>query len=151
MNIPDFVIPPLFGRVSEKLPSWPADQMVLLALNMSIRLGILPKDSLETIEGRVIGFEVLDLSFETAITYLNGKFWHAEVDSAELMMRANAAHLLQLLNRQEDPDTLFFNRDLIIEGDTELGLSAKNLLDSVDWTTLSLSPLSGFFNKKAKA
>jgi predicted lipid carrier protein YhbT len=35
--------------------------------------------------------------------------------------------------RQEDPDTLFFNRTLDIEGDTELGLIVKNMLDAVEW------------------
>ena len=34
--------------------------------------------------------------------------------------------------RQEDPDTLFFQRRLMIEGNTELGLGLKNLLDSID-------------------
>ena len=38
-----------------------------------------------------------------------------------------------MMLREEDPDTLFFNRKLHIEGDTELGLITKNLLDSVDW------------------
>ena len=33
-------------------------------------------------------------------------------------------------------DTLFFNRKLHIEGDTELGLITKNLLDSVEWLTV---------------
>jgi predicted lipid carrier protein YhbT len=28
---------------------------------------------------------------------------------------------------------LFFQRRLVIEGDTELGLRLKNLLDSVEW------------------
>jgi predicted lipid carrier protein YhbT len=43
-----------------------------------------------------------------------------------------------MMLREEDPDTLFFNRKLIIEGDTELGLIVKNLLDSVDWSTTPL-------------
>ena len=40
---------------------------------------------------------------------------------------------MRMMMREEDPDTLFFNRKLQIEGDTELGLITKNLLDSVDW------------------
>ena len=39
---------------------------------------------------------------------------------------------LLLASRQEDPDTLFFRRRLVIEGDTELGLAVKNLVDSLD-------------------
>ena len=35
--------------------------------------------------------------------------------------------------KQKNPDTLFFNRELEITGDTELGLIVKNMLDAVDW------------------
>ena len=35
--------------------------------------------------------------------------------------------------RLEDPDTLFFSRRLVIEGDTELGLALKNALDAASW------------------
>lgn len=38
-----------------------------------------------------------------------------------------------LASRKEDPDTLFFNRTLTIEGETEAGLYLKNLLDSLEF------------------
>jgi predicted lipid carrier protein YhbT len=37
-----------------------------------------------------------------------------------------------MARREEDPDTLFFCRRLILEGDTELGLLFKNTLDGLD-------------------
>ncbi|WP_275442325.1 SCP2 sterol-binding domain-containing protein [Pseudoalteromonas sp. OOF1S-7] len=40
--------------------------------------------------------------------------------------------LLQLLAGKRDPDTLFFRRELAIEGDTELCLEFKNWLDTQD-------------------
>ncbi len=39
----------------------------------------------------------------------------------------------RLASRSEDPDTLFFNRDLELEGDTDAALYLKNLLDSVEF------------------
>jgi len=42
-------------------------------------------------------------------------------------------NFLLLATRREDPDTLFFNRHLNIEGDTETGLHMKNLLDALDY------------------
>ncbi|MEN8171151.1 MAG: SCP2 sterol-binding domain-containing protein [Pseudomonadota bacterium] len=39
----------------------------------------------------------------------------------------------KLASRSEDPDTLFFNRSLAIEGETEAGLYLKNLLDGMDF------------------
>ena len=41
--------------------------------------------------------------------------------------------------RKEDPDTLFFSRRLVVEGDTELGLIAKNTLDAVELPKLDFS------------
>ncbi len=38
-----------------------------------------------------------------------------------------------LASRKEDPDTLFFNRTLTIEGETEAGLYLKNLLDALEF------------------
>ena len=58
----------------------------------------------------------------------------------DLAFRANLSAFLQLLARQEDPDTLFFNRELSIEGDTELGLVVKNMLDAIEWPTLPRLP-----------
>jgi predicted lipid carrier protein YhbT len=39
----------------------------------------------------------------------------------------------QLATGGEDPDTLFFQRRLAIEGDVETGLTVKNLLDSLEY------------------
>ncbi len=38
-----------------------------------------------------------------------------------------------LVTRSEDPDTLFFHRRLILEGETETGLYIKNMLDALDF------------------
>lgn len=37
-----------------------------------------------------------------------------------------------LASRKEDSDTLFFQRRLKMQGDTDLGLYVKNLLDGMD-------------------
>ena len=38
---------------------------------------------------------------------------------------------LRLMRGEEDPDRLFFERALVMEGDTELGLVIKNTLDAI--------------------
>lgn len=47
-------------------------------------------------------------------------------------IRADSAALLLIAARRVDPDTLFFQRRLMVAGDTELGLQAKNLLDTLE-------------------
>ncbi|MEE8428093.1 MAG: SCP2 sterol-binding domain-containing protein, partial [Gammaproteobacteria bacterium] len=49
---------------------------------------------------------------------------------------------------REDSDTLFFQRRLRMEGDTELGLEIKNFLDSLDADALKLvKPLNSALQK----
>ncbi|NQD37890.1 hypothetical protein HPT27_12740 [Permianibacter sp. IMCC34836] len=47
-------------------------------------------------------------------------------------IRGDLAAFLSLLRQDCDPDTLFFQRKLVMQGDTELALSVKNFLDTVD-------------------
>jgi len=50
----------------------------------------------------------------------------------DIEIMANVFDFLQLAARQQDPDTLMFQRRLVLQGNTELGLEIKNLLDSID-------------------
>ncbi|BAZ92890.1 sterol-binding protein [Thiohalobacter thiocyanaticus] len=46
----------------------------------------------------------------------------------DLLIEADLATYVTLLQRETDPDTLFFQRRLRLRGDTELGLEVKNFL-----------------------
>ena len=59
-----------------------------------------------------------------------------------LTLSANAHDFLRLAQRLDDPDTLFFNRSLSMEGDTELGLMVKNTLDALTLPVLDLRALA---------
>jgi predicted lipid carrier protein YhbT len=64
-------------------------------------------------------------------------------EQAEVTFAASAEDFLRLALRLEDPDTLFFNRRLLIEGDTDLGLRAKNMLDAVELEAVTASMPAG--------
>lgn len=72
-----------------------------------------------------------------------GLRWFFSVDSKQKMLverdgQAQATisggwkAFLELAAQQKDPDTLFFQRQLMISGDTDLCHGVKNLLDSVE-------------------
>ncbi|MDQ6645877.1 MAG: hypothetical protein M3Y93_01400 [Pseudomonadota bacterium] len=44
-----------------------------------------------------------------------------------------------MAGRLEDADTLFFQRRLRLTGDTELGLTARNMLDRLPWESIPLA------------
>lgn len=56
---------------------------------------------------------------------------YSPMQIADVIIAADAAVFVQLATGQQDPDTLFFQRKMSIEGDTELGLAVKNVMDSI--------------------
>ncbi|WP_087021961.1 ubiquinone anaerobic biosynthesis accessory factor UbiT [Thaumasiovibrio subtropicus] len=72
-----------------------------------------------------------------------------QCDVPDICFEATANDLVLIAARFEDPDTLFFQRRLKIEGDTELGLEVKNLIDSVDWAVLP-KPLTAMLTQLAR-
>jgi len=71
------------------------------------------------------------LSFEDDVIVIKEK-----VIEADVSFTAPLNELILVVGRKEDPDTLFFQRRLSIEGDTELGLEVKNLLDNIEFENL---------------
>ncbi|OOZ41156.1 hypothetical protein BOW52_05010 [Solemya elarraichensis gill symbiont] len=62
-------------------------------------------------------------------------------DRWDLRITGSAYDFMLLAARREDADTLFFQRRITTEGDTELGLYLKNFLDSLDLSDLPFSKL----------
>ena len=137
-TIPRFKLPTVFAALGARLPQWPHALALMGALNAAATLKLLPADSLALLENRSFLVEVLDTGAQACFTYRGGRFRPLFSAPAvpDLRFRANLSAYLQQLARQEDPDTLFFNRELSIEGDTELGLIVKNMLDAIEWPRL---------------
>lgn len=141
-TIPSFTLPTALARLGARLPQWPHAVALTTALNAAVRFGLLPADSLDMVAGKVVLIEVSDTGGRALFTWRDGLFrpLFNGAQAPDLIFRAKLSAYLQLLARQEDPDTLFFNRQLTIEGDTELGLTVKNLLDAVEWPSLPALP-----------
>lgn len=92
----------------------------------------LASGSFDLLAQRWLRLEISDLGLAWCLT-LSGKGLRvASRAPVDVCIRGNWREFLLLASRQEDPDTLFFRRRLVIEGDTDLGLGIKNLLDSLD-------------------
>ena len=98
-----------------------------------LKRGLLPAD-MSLFDGRTFEIAVLDAGITVRFTADSERFLdHRFEGTPDLRLAANGVDFLRMMLREEDPDTLFFKRKLQIEGDTELGLITKNLLDSVEW------------------
>jgi O2-independent ubiquinone biosynthesis accessory factor UbiT len=142
IGIPRFKLPAFVSAVGNRLPQWPHAIVLTTGLNAVVKMKLLPEDSLDLLEGRSFLVDVLDTGGRACFTFRDGLFrpLFTLPETPDLAFRANLSAFLQLVARQEDPDTLFFNRELSIEGDTELGLVVKNMLDAVEWPKLPQLP-----------
>lgn len=97
----------------------------------------LREGTLEFMRGRRLGIEVSDLRLQWVLE-LHGDRLCVTDGVPEASVRGNATDLLLLASRLEDADTLFFQRTLVLTGDTELGLTARNLLERLPWASVPL-------------
>ncbi|MCK2045372.1 MULTISPECIES: SCP2 domain-containing protein [Chromohalobacter] len=82
----------------------------------------------DALDGRRITLRVEELDAVLTLGLEAGRLVLCR-EAGEATIRGGWREFLCLATRHEDPDALFFQRRLLIEGDTELGLTVKNLLD----------------------
>lgn len=87
---------------------------------------------LDFLEGRWLSIEVRDIGLKWFTSVENERLIVSDAAQADVSFSADASDLLMIAARKQDPDTLFFQRRLMIEGDTELGLYVKNLMDAIE-------------------
>ena len=144
LNIPQFDLPKPIAAVNARLPQLPPTLGLVAALNLALGR-ILPREALEPLTGKLVCLRVTAAGLTLNFT-LTEKGFRPAVSSAkpDLMISARMRDFIALALREEDPDTLFFSRRLLMEGDTDLGLLVKNTLDAVDWPRLDPEALHPF-------
>lgn len=131
-KLPDFTLPAVLARFGPRLPQLPPTLVLVAALNAALGR-LLPREPLEALIGRRVTIKVQDAGMSLRFAYGERGFRPSfDTTPADVTMSARARDFLALLLREEDPDTLFFSRRLLLEGDTELGLLVKNTLDGID-------------------
>ena len=92
----------------------------------------LAEGELEFLEGRWLSIHVRDIGLLWYTSVVDGRLVVSQQADADVSFSADASDRLMIAARKQDPDTLFFQRRLVIEGDTELGLYVKNLMDAIE-------------------
>ncbi|NOI14597.1 SCP2 domain-containing protein [Vibrio hepatarius] len=130
------------------LPQSVQKKALLEGLKMAFKEALEDGD-FEFLEGKWLKVSVVDMRLDWYISYEDEKLIVADqVQQEDVAFSGNLNDLVLIAGRKEDPDTLFFQRRLSIEGDTELGLEVKNLMDSVDLEAMP-KPLQTLLNQLA--
>ncbi len=91
----------------------------------------LAAEELDFLDGRVLRIVADDAGLSLAIGVRDKRLYsHGQNAQADVTIAGHTYELLLLISQREDADTLFFQRRLRLQGDTELGLQVKNFLDA---------------------
>lgn len=121
------------GRV---IPYIVQKQVLSMVLNQAFREP-LKHGELDFLEGAKVRIKVTDLNIDWLIRVGSDSFVPIERElEDDVSISGESPDFILLATRRADPDTLFFQRRIRIEGDTELGLGVKNTMDSMDWDDL---------------
>lgn len=92
---------------------------------------------LSFLENKWLKVTITDFNLTWFLSFDQKLIIQKSAPQTDVSFSAVANDLILIAGRKEDPDTLFFQRRLKIEGDTELGLEVKNLLDNIEFDKLS--------------
>ena len=144
LTLPQFTLPEAVGRIVSRLPPQPPAFVLARALDFGVGR-IVSREAVEPLIGRRFALVVRDLGLAVHFDGTPTGFRPSRPPyDPELTISASLRDFIALGLREEDPDTLFFARRLLIEGDTDLGLTVKNLLDGIDWAGLLAGLLPPF-------
>ena len=136
-KLPDFTLPAPIARLGTRLPQLPPTLALIAGLNLALDR-MIPREPLEPLIGKRFAIRVLDAGMTLRFAYGRRGFRPIfDAAAPDLAISARSRDFIALLAREEDPDTLFFSRRLLMEGETDLGLLVKNTLDAVDWDSVT--------------
>ena len=118
-------------RVLRRAPAPLQARLLVLAGNQLLR-GQPLAERLDELAGKRIRLCVDDVPLSLAFEIGSGGL-RRTVRPAHVTIRGTLQDFVDLASRREDPDTLFFQRRLAVEGETETGLHLKNLLDGWEY------------------
>lgn len=129
--------PRALNLLSKRTPKTLLKSILQRLLNQLFKQS-LAAEELNFLINKWVKITVTDMDFSFYVSAANNQAVQLTVDltqrQSDLIFASDSDNLLLLALNKVDPDTLFFQRKLRIEGDTELGLFIKNLLASVDLT-----------------
>ena len=137
-----FTLPRPVGDILSILPGYPQTLLFVQAANLAMG-DVLRSEELLPLHGKLINIHVSDARVDYYFTLdRKGMVAFNRIREPDLIITASASDFLMLALRKEDPDTLFFSRRLRMEGDTELGLLAKNTLDAQELPPFDMKSIS---------
>jgi len=87
------------------------------------------------LDGKIIQLTMTDTGSSWCFQFFNNrlKFVKSPCSIVDVHIKGTLKNFILLATHNEDPDTLFFNQELSLEGNTEDGLYLRNVLDAMEF------------------
>ena len=132
MNLTDFRFPAALTRLGRLIPPPVASLPLMAVLELARRRELLVAP--EALYGKRFLINIEDMGLQIRFVCEKGRFLplfdSASKAPVDVTLSAMAVDFFQMTSGMADADTLFFQRRLKIEGDTELGVAVKYWLDA---------------------
>ncbi|MDX1455072.1 MAG: SCP2 sterol-binding domain-containing protein [Gammaproteobacteria bacterium] len=128
-------LPNVFRHLGKGMPRT-ALQLPVERLLQHVFASYLEQGELDMLAGSEFAVVVDDLGIRLGFSKSGTRLVVTSGRQPDVEIRGPLAAFLWLAVKRVDADTLFFHRHLVMEGDTELGLIIKNLLDATDLAAL---------------
>mgnify|MGYP002700123898 FL=1 len=133
--------PPLLILARKLVPNRIENHLVLYLVN-TLSKEFIENGDLDFMSGKIAKISIPDIKVEWFFTKSDKSLEMITENngvkiSPDVTFSGNVNSMILMASQKVDPDTLFFNRDLKISGDTELGLEIKNMIDQFDLNELS--------------
>ena len=127
--------PRRLSRVATRMPQALNRLVVARLLNKAFAEQVEDGD-FDFLQQRQLQVEIKDAELFIGLSFNQGQLtcehFSRRSQPAEATLSIDSAHAIQLVQQEVDPDTLFFQRQLKISGDTELAHQVKNTIDTLD-------------------
>ncbi|KGK00582.1 ubiquinone anaerobic biosynthesis accessory factor UbiT [Thalassotalea sp. ND16A] len=143
INLPQKFVPllPKIAAISSQLiPDVIQQKTIELAINKVLKEQ-LTDGELDFLEHAFLEIKVTDIKRSWFFTVIDEEIKvsndqrHSE-SASDVVISGEFNSFVLMASQTIDPDTLFFKRKLLIEGDVELGLAIKNMLDRIELSQL---------------
>ena len=130
-----FIRPLVLSRIATRMPMKLNTVVVEKLLNSAFSEQISDGD-FEFLEGRALQVEVSDANLFIGLSFSRNRITCFHFNNlacpADATLSIDTLNAINLIQQEVDPDTLFFQRKLKINGDTELAHHVKNTIDTLD-------------------
>lgn len=131
------LVPKLAQLSSFMVPTVLQQTIIELAVNQVLKESLVDGE-LDFLENHYLKISVQDININWFFTVVEERVVVSNHSaSTDVTITGSLNSFIQMAAQTVDPDTLFFKRKLLIEGNVELGLAIKNLLDRVELDQLA--------------